>query len=130
MRVAYEQACIDLNAGNAAVRELVAKRIIEAARLGSAIQPSSRLVWDWKPVKGTPESGKIRLVQSRKIAKEKAKNSNATGRLLRPAMTAFRCLLVPAPGLAAGGSFSVDRGLGRGRGHLHLKGDAGRCGDH
>jgi hypothetical protein len=34
MGVAYEQACIDLDAGNAAVRELVARRIIEAARLG------------------------------------------------------------------------------------------------
>jgi hypothetical protein len=30
-----------------------------------------------KPVKGTPESGKIRLVESRKIAKEKSENSDA-----------------------------------------------------
>src|ERR1700730_17310214 len=30
-----------------------------------------------KPVKGTPESGKIRLVKSRKIAKEKNENSDA-----------------------------------------------------
>jgi hypothetical protein len=34
MGVAYEQACIDLDAGKFAVRELVAKRIIEAALLG------------------------------------------------------------------------------------------------
>jgi hypothetical protein len=32
MGLAYEQACLTLDAGNVAARELVAKRIIEAAR--------------------------------------------------------------------------------------------------
>jgi hypothetical protein len=36
-------------------------------------------------VKGTPESGKIRLVESRKVAKEKSENSDAMRTLLRPA---------------------------------------------
>jgi hypothetical protein len=35
-------------------------------------------------VKGTPESGKIRLAESRKIAKEKSKNSDAMRTLLLP----------------------------------------------
>ena len=34
MGVAYEQACMTVDAGNAADRELVATRIIEAARRG------------------------------------------------------------------------------------------------
>jgi hypothetical protein len=34
MGVAYEQACVALDEDNVAVRELVAKRIIEAARQG------------------------------------------------------------------------------------------------
>jgi hypothetical protein len=34
-------------------------------------------------VKGTPESGKIRLAESRKIAKEKRENSDAIRMLLR-----------------------------------------------
>jgi hypothetical protein len=34
MGVAYEQACISVEQGNTAARELVAKRIIEAARRG------------------------------------------------------------------------------------------------
>ena len=34
MGVAYEQACMSLNTDNVAARELVAKRIIEAARRG------------------------------------------------------------------------------------------------
>jgi hypothetical protein len=38
-------------------------------------------------VKGTPESGKIRLVESRKIAKEKRENSDAMRMLLRPAQS-------------------------------------------
>jgi hypothetical protein len=46
MGVAYEQACIDLDAGNAAVRELVARRIIEGCTPGGAQSSQARLVWD------------------------------------------------------------------------------------
>jgi hypothetical protein len=41
-------------------------------------------------VKGTPESGKIRLVESRKIAKEKSEDSDAMRTLLRPAQGDIR----------------------------------------
>jgi hypothetical protein len=40
-------------------------------------------------VKGTPESGKIRLAESRKIAKEKSENSDAMRTLLADFVGSF-----------------------------------------
>src|ERR1700724_1634751 len=63
-------------------------------------------------MKGTPESGKIRLVESRKIAKEKSENSDAMRTLLR---TAQGWLLLIHAGLNNKGGFPerVSKYLGK-----------------